>query len=45
MNALDKDEERWTRLLDVLKRCTVAKHAAPGAREDAKKFALYQETR
>lgn len=43
MNGLDKDDERWTRLLEVLKQSAVAANSAPGAREDAKWFVVYQE--
>ena len=44
MNTLDKNDERWARLLDLLKQSAVAKRAAPGAREEADDFVLYQET-
>lgn len=44
MNSLDKRDERWARLLDLLKQAALATRAARGAREDAKDFVLYQET-
>ena len=45
MNALDKDDERWAGLLALLKRSVAATNAAPGAREEAKRFVMYQEIR
>jgi hypothetical protein len=44
MNTLEKDD-RWAQLLEVLKRSAVAATAAPGAKEDARQFILYQEAR
>jgi hypothetical protein len=45
MNALDKHHERWDQLLAVLKQAEVARNSAPGAREEAKQFVLFQEAR
>ena len=44
MNTLEKDDARWIRLLDVLRRAAVATNSALGAAEEAKDFARYQET-
>jgi hypothetical protein len=41
MNTLDKDDH-WAQLLDVLKRAAVAARAAPGARENARRFIRHQ---
>jgi hypothetical protein len=45
MNALSKDDERWDRLLEILKRSAVAANAAPGAREEAEMMISHQESR
>jgi hypothetical protein len=45
MNTLETNDESWVRLLEVLKGAAVATNAAPGAREEARQFVQYQETR
>lgn len=45
MNALDQHDERWDQLLAVLKQAAVVRNAAPGAREEAMQFVLFQEAR
>jgi hypothetical protein len=45
MNTLDKDDEHWVRLLELLRRSVVATNAALGAQEEAKQYVMYQETR
>jgi hypothetical protein len=44
MNTLEKGSDRWAQLLELLKRSAVAVRAAPGARESAEDFILYQES-
>jgi hypothetical protein len=44
MNTLERNDARWIRLLDVLRRAAAATNSALGAPEQAKDFARYQET-
>jgi hypothetical protein len=43
MNVLDKHDDRWARLLELLKQAAVAVNAAADAREAARRYIGYQE--
>lgn len=44
MSKLEKDDARWIRLLDVLRRAAAAANSALGAPKQANDFVWYQET-